>query len=358
MQISLVRTGVSVEAKRLAHIVNMVEAPHTAKWRYAVIFQILSHLVRYDESSAVAVVEANILNSVEKLLRSRLTDLYEHIFSMLESLASHESIATAVLDMRLYDLLLTLWRRDGTESMGTANPLEDIRKGLQSLKLYIQSSMYELLLLDRDQYGGTASVAGRYHHTIEFTSQVHLKLGLPLIFSSTGMKNDTVLEYTITVRMWNTGELKDTLKIPACLALINMHKDVVSNFLPNGQGLSSESLGERNLTKKKKKGPALTLRAKANACTKHMRSTHVFRMCPFDEQSKDKAKTKGRQNFPAPGKICPPFVHMQTTCIERMWFPHALAFAHGPHFIPRVAPPGCLNLAIVRGLGKDDTGDA
>ncbi|KAJ7267737.1 hypothetical protein C8J57DRAFT_1613773 [Mycena rebaudengoi] len=62
------------------------------------------------EPNAVAVVEANVLTSVEKLLRSNSIDLYQHIFPMLVILASHECTATAVLGMRLYDLLVTLWR--------------------------------------------------------------------------------------------------------------------------------------------------------------------------------------------------------------------------------------------------------
>ncbi|KAJ7232535.1 hypothetical protein C8J57DRAFT_1250511 [Mycena rebaudengoi] len=60
------------------------------KWRYPVIFQILSNLALH-ESGAVAIMEANVLNSMEKLLRSRPTDPYQHIFSMLKSLTSYES---------------------------------------------------------------------------------------------------------------------------------------------------------------------------------------------------------------------------------------------------------------------------
>jgi hypothetical protein len=74
-----------------------------------VIFQILSNLALH-ESTAVAVVAANILNAVENLLISRPTDLYWHIFSMLENLASHESTAMAVFRMLPLDLLGTLWR--------------------------------------------------------------------------------------------------------------------------------------------------------------------------------------------------------------------------------------------------------
>ncbi|KAJ7276019.1 hypothetical protein C8J57DRAFT_1312129 [Mycena rebaudengoi] len=146
----------------------MLDAPSTPKWCYMVIFQILSHLARY-ESSAVAVVEANVLNSVEKFLRSRPTDLYEHIFPMLGSLLFHESTATSVLDMCLCDFLATLWHgytdgrrltrtiavinllfhiarwREGAEGMVTAKSLDNIRRGLQSHKVMIRLSACRLL---------------------------------------------------------------------------------------------------------------------------------------------------------------------------------------------------------------------
>jgi hypothetical protein len=104
-----VTTGVSVEGKLLNHIADMLKAPNTGKWRYPVIFQILSHLALRG-SSAVAIVGANVLNFIEKLLRSRPTDLYQHIFSMLENLASHESTAMAILHMIPLELFSTrLW---------------------------------------------------------------------------------------------------------------------------------------------------------------------------------------------------------------------------------------------------------
>ncbi|KAJ7275995.1 hypothetical protein C8J57DRAFT_228222 [Mycena rebaudengoi] len=105
----LVTTGVSIESQLLTRIADMLEAPNTPKLRHPVIFQILSHLA-FHESTAVAIVEANILNSMENHLRCRSTDLYKYIFPMLESLVSRKSTATAVLDMHLYDLLATLWR--------------------------------------------------------------------------------------------------------------------------------------------------------------------------------------------------------------------------------------------------------
>jgi hypothetical protein len=110
IQFPPVTAGVSVEAKLLDHLGDMLKAQNTAKWRYPVIFQTLSHLTLYNESSAVAVVEASVLTSVEKLLRSHLIYLSWHIFPMLVSLASHESTATAVLNMRLYNLLASLWQ--------------------------------------------------------------------------------------------------------------------------------------------------------------------------------------------------------------------------------------------------------
>ncbi|KAJ7257337.1 hypothetical protein C8J57DRAFT_1721178 [Mycena rebaudengoi] len=160
-------TGVSVKAKLLDHIADMLDAPNTYRWRYTAIFQILSHLARY-ESSAVAVVEANVLNSEEDLLRSRSTDIYEHIFPMLESLVSHESTATAGLDMRLYDLLVTLGRenfefrpslainvlnllariarwRDGAEGVVAAKALDRVLDGLYSSNSEILLSTCRLL---------------------------------------------------------------------------------------------------------------------------------------------------------------------------------------------------------------------
>jgi hypothetical protein len=99
-----VTTGVSVEARLLAHIVDMLEAPNTSERYYQVILEILSDLALH-ESTAVAIVEANILNSVENHLRGRPTDPYQNIFRMLENLASHESTAMAVFRILPFDLL-------------------------------------------------------------------------------------------------------------------------------------------------------------------------------------------------------------------------------------------------------------
>ncbi|KAJ7276002.1 hypothetical protein C8J57DRAFT_1590312 [Mycena rebaudengoi] len=158
-----VTTGVSVEAKLLDHIVDMLKASNMAKWHYLVIFQILSHLAFHNESNAIAVVEANVLTSVEKLLRSRPTELYRHIFPMLVSIASHESTATAVLNMRLYNLLATLWQyvsypfsiipeffnviqwRDGAEGVVATKALDNVLNGLHSLDHWIQLSTCRLL---------------------------------------------------------------------------------------------------------------------------------------------------------------------------------------------------------------------
>ncbi|KAJ7243483.1 hypothetical protein C8J57DRAFT_1725998, partial [Mycena rebaudengoi] len=119
IQFPPVTTGVSVEVKLLVHLVDMLEAPKTAKWRYPVIFQTLSHLALYDECSAVAIVEANVLNSVQQLLRSCPTDLYQHIFQMLESLGSYESTAMAVARILPLDLLGTFWRVDNIAPIDT-----------------------------------------------------------------------------------------------------------------------------------------------------------------------------------------------------------------------------------------------
>ncbi|KAJ7253809.1 hypothetical protein C8J57DRAFT_1722248 [Mycena rebaudengoi] len=111
LKFSPITTGVSVEARLLALIVDILKAPNFSEGHYPVIFQILSHLA-LRKSTAVAIVEANILNSVENHPRCHSTDLYKYIFPMLESLVSRKSTATAVLDMHLYDLLATLWRED------------------------------------------------------------------------------------------------------------------------------------------------------------------------------------------------------------------------------------------------------
>ncbi|KAJ7265742.1 hypothetical protein C8J57DRAFT_1718330 [Mycena rebaudengoi] len=170
LKFPLVTAGVPVEAKLLDHIVNMLEAlKNTAKWRYPAIFQILSNLARH-EANAVAIVEANILNYVEKLLISHPTDQYEHIFRMLENLASHESTATTVLNMRLYNLLTTLWHeyrynhplsptlpvidllacmarwQEGAAGMVTAQLLNNIRYGVKSLNASpIRVSTFKLM---------------------------------------------------------------------------------------------------------------------------------------------------------------------------------------------------------------------
>ncbi|KAJ7275952.1 hypothetical protein C8J57DRAFT_1590226 [Mycena rebaudengoi] len=103
-------TGVSVEAKLLDHIADMLKAPNTPKWRYLLIFQMLSYRAPH-ESSARVMMEQNVPNSMKKLLRSRPTDLYPYIFPILENLASHESTAMAVIRMLPFDLLGTLWRK-------------------------------------------------------------------------------------------------------------------------------------------------------------------------------------------------------------------------------------------------------
>jgi hypothetical protein len=102
-------SGVSGEPERLKHIVEMLEAPVIPQWHCRVIFDILSHLTLH-ESSAVAIVEANGLNSVGKLLGSRPTNLYPHIFPMLEIFASYESTAMAIVRMIPFSLLGALWR--------------------------------------------------------------------------------------------------------------------------------------------------------------------------------------------------------------------------------------------------------
>ncbi|KAJ7202195.1 hypothetical protein C8J57DRAFT_1543419 [Mycena rebaudengoi] len=79
-----VTSGPSLEAKLLGRLLGMLEDSSTAKSHQLYISRMVSNITLH-ESSAVAVVEANILNSVEILLRSRPTDMYWHIFPMLEN---------------------------------------------------------------------------------------------------------------------------------------------------------------------------------------------------------------------------------------------------------------------------------
>ncbi|KAJ7232550.1 hypothetical protein C8J57DRAFT_1578874 [Mycena rebaudengoi] len=109
-----------------AEATDMLEAPNTG--RYLRIFRILSHLALH-ESGAVAILEANVLNSVENLLRSRPTDLYEHIFSMLERLASYESTAMAVVRMLPLEVLGSLWRK----SIEDKAPIDILASRLEAL---------------------------------------------------------------------------------------------------------------------------------------------------------------------------------------------------------------------------------
>ncbi|KAJ7246019.1 hypothetical protein C8J57DRAFT_1523897 [Mycena rebaudengoi] len=105
-----VTSGVSVEAKLLDRLSDMFEDSFTPELHYRWISEVVSKLARH-ESTAVAVVEANILNSVEKLLKSFPAGLYESIFPILENLASHEATAMAVVRMLRLDLLGALWRK-------------------------------------------------------------------------------------------------------------------------------------------------------------------------------------------------------------------------------------------------------
>ncbi|KAJ7253800.1 hypothetical protein C8J57DRAFT_1518966 [Mycena rebaudengoi] len=105
-----VTSGVSVEAKLLDRLSDMFEDSFTPELHYRWISEIVSKLARH-ESTAVAVVKANILNSAEKLLKSCPAGLYESIFPILENLASHEATAMAVVRMLRLDLLGALWRK-------------------------------------------------------------------------------------------------------------------------------------------------------------------------------------------------------------------------------------------------------
>jgi hypothetical protein len=60
-------SGVSVEAKLLDHLFDMLEDSSTAELHQWYILRIISNLA-FQESTAVAIVEAGIINYVEKLL--------------------------------------------------------------------------------------------------------------------------------------------------------------------------------------------------------------------------------------------------------------------------------------------------
>ncbi|KAJ7276608.1 hypothetical protein C8J57DRAFT_193612 [Mycena rebaudengoi] len=101
-------SGVSLEAKLLDRLSDMLEDSSTLELHQWWILRIISNLASH-ESTATAVVAANTLNTVEKLLRSRPANLYQEIFPILENLASHESTAIAVVRMLTLDLLWTIW---------------------------------------------------------------------------------------------------------------------------------------------------------------------------------------------------------------------------------------------------------
>jgi hypothetical protein len=104
-----VTSGASVEAKLLDRILDMLEDSSTAELYNQAIFEILFQLTLH-ESTAVAVVEADMLQYFEKRLRSPTATLRPEICWILRNLTSYSSTVTAVLDMGLYDVLATLWR--------------------------------------------------------------------------------------------------------------------------------------------------------------------------------------------------------------------------------------------------------
>jgi hypothetical protein len=107
-----VTTGLSVEAKLLDRLSDMLEHSSTTEQSYWII-EIVSHLAR-DKSTAIIVAEGNILNSLKKHLRSLPTDQYYQLMwkmtPILESLASHKSTAMAILHMIPLDLFSTRLR--------------------------------------------------------------------------------------------------------------------------------------------------------------------------------------------------------------------------------------------------------
>ncbi|KAJ7202196.1 hypothetical protein C8J57DRAFT_1260393 [Mycena rebaudengoi] len=124
-----ITSGVSVEAKLLDRLSNMLEDSSTTERHYWWIIAIVSNLARH-ESTVVAVGEADILNSVEKLLRSGPMDLYEDIFFMLERLASHKSTVMAVVKKFPYDLPAksSEWLDDDTAPYKTARVIDTLTR--------------------------------------------------------------------------------------------------------------------------------------------------------------------------------------------------------------------------------------
>ncbi|KAJ7275975.1 hypothetical protein C8J57DRAFT_1312051 [Mycena rebaudengoi] len=92
-------------------MVDMLEDSSTTELCNQAIFEILFQLTLH-ESTAVAVVEANMLHYFGKRLRSPTATQRPEICWILRNLMSHSSTAAAVLDMGLYDALATLWRED------------------------------------------------------------------------------------------------------------------------------------------------------------------------------------------------------------------------------------------------------
>ncbi|KAJ7267721.1 hypothetical protein C8J57DRAFT_1613743 [Mycena rebaudengoi] len=113
----------------LERLLDMLEDSSTAEWHYPWILQIVSTMALH-EPTAVAIVETNVLNSVEKLRRSR-PDLRRHIFSILEPLASHESTAMAVV--RIFPLHLAWDSSAHHESSAIAIVETNVPKSIENL---------------------------------------------------------------------------------------------------------------------------------------------------------------------------------------------------------------------------------
>ncbi|KAJ7253799.1 hypothetical protein C8J57DRAFT_1473691 [Mycena rebaudengoi] len=162
-----VTSGVSVEEKLLDRLLDMLKDSSTAGSYHWWILKIISNLACH-ESTGVAVMGANTLNSVEEFLReSRPAHLYGHIFRILHGLASGESWARALhpFDLRpipwgIYinaylaphltlKLIATLTRiagyPDGAEGIVKSNLLNPVLDGLHSVTYSIRLSTCKLL---------------------------------------------------------------------------------------------------------------------------------------------------------------------------------------------------------------------
>ncbi|KAJ7275989.1 hypothetical protein C8J57DRAFT_1224131 [Mycena rebaudengoi] len=166
IQFPPVTAGVSFEAKLLGCILDMLQDVSSTESHHSRILQIILNLASF-ESTALAIVEANTLNYLEKRSRSPTATRRPQICCIFGELVSHRSTATAVLEwtfttcwrlsghpngrkrtatIAVIDLLTRIARwREGAEGMAGAKVLNVIPDGLHSLDHQIRPSTYRLL---------------------------------------------------------------------------------------------------------------------------------------------------------------------------------------------------------------------